>query len=84
MMVLKNICYLGFRDPLMLFHSCQRANFNPCPAEPEDALPLTYENGVDPDQMGSEESTWSGSVLFVIQFVDLYEQTALSCLIGWQ
>ena len=32
---------------------------------------LTFANSVDPDQMASEEAIWSGSTLFVIQFVNL-------------
>ena len=31
-----------------------------------------------------EEAIWSGSTLFVIQFVNLYEQTTSSDLIGWK
>ena len=31
----------------------------------------TFANSVDPDQMASEEAIWSGSTLFVIQFVNL-------------
>ena len=45
---------------------------------------IAFENSVDPDQMASEEAIWSGSTLFFIQFVNLYEQTTLSYLIGWQ
>ena len=45
---------------------------------------IAFGNSVDPDQMASEEANWSGSTLFVIQFVNLYEQTTLSNLIGWQ
>ena len=33
----------------------------------------TFANSVDPDQMASEEAIWSGSTLFVIQFVNLNE-----------
>ena len=29
----------------------------------------TFANSVDPDQMASEEAIWSGSTLFVMQFV---------------
>ena len=43
--------------------------FNPCPAEPGYTLPLKT---VDPDQLASEEANWSGSALFVIQYVNLY------------
>ena len=46
-------------------------------------LTLAFENSVDPDQMASEEAIWSGSTLFFIQFMNLYEQTTLSYLIGW-
>ena len=31
-----------------------------------------------------EEANWSGSALFVIQYVNLYQQFGLSNLIGWQ
>ena len=31
----------------------------------------TFANSVDPDQMASEEAIWSGSTLFVVQFVNL-------------
>ena len=34
----------------------------------------TFANSVDPDQMASEEAIWSGSTLFVIQFVNLNEK----------
>ena len=43
-----------------------------------------FENSVDPDQLASEEANWSGSALFVIQYVSLYGQSGLSNLIGWQ
>ena len=32
-----------------------------------------FANSVDPDQMASEEAVWSGSTLFIIQFVNLNE-----------
>ena len=35
--------------------------------------PLT--NIVDPDQLASEEANWSGSALFVNQYVNLYQQS---------
>ena len=31
-------------------------------------------NSVDPDQLASEEVKWSGSALFVIQYVNFYQQ----------
>ena len=43
-----------------------------------------FENSVDPDQLASEEANWSGSALFVIQFVNLYQQPGSSNLIGWK
>ena len=51
---------------------------NPCPAEP------VFANSVDPDQVASEAANWSGSALFVNQYVNLYQQSGLSNLIGWQ
>ena len=43
-----------------------------------------FENSVDPDQLASSEANWSGSALFVFQYVSLYQQSGLSNLIGWQ
>ena len=54
-----------------------KVSFNPCPAEPGYAL-----QSVDPDQLAFEEANQSGSALFVIQHVDLYQQSGLSNLIG--
>ena len=39
-------------------------------------------NSVDPDQVASEEANWSGSALFVIMYVNLYQQYGSSNLIG--
>ena len=36
------------------------------------------------DQLASEEANWSGSALFVIMYVNLYQQPRLSNLIGWK
>ena len=41
-------------------------------------------NSVDPDQLASEEANWSGSALFVIKYLNLYEQIGSSKLIGWK
>ena len=30
-------------------------------------------NSVDPDQLASEEANWSGSALFVIKYVNFYQ-----------
>ena len=56
--------------------------FNPSPAEPGYVLPL--QNSVDPDQLASEEANWSGSALFAIQYLNLYQQPGSSKLIGWK
>ena len=37
-------------------------------------------NSVDPDQ----EANWSGSALFVIQYVKMYQQPGSSNLIDWK
>ena len=31
-------------------------------------------SSVDPDQLASEEANWSGSAMFVIQYVNMYQQ----------
>ena len=41
-------------------------------------------NSVDPDQLASEEANWSGSALFVIEYVNFYQKPWLSNLIGWK
>ena len=41
-----------------------------------------FANSVDPDQLDSED--WSRSALFVIKFLNLYEQLGSSNLIGWK
>ena len=43
-----------------------------------------FANGVDPDQFASEEANWSGSALFAIQYLNLYQQLGSSNLIGWK
>ena len=45
---------------------------------------LAFANSVDPDQLASSEANWSGSALFVIQYVNLYQQSESRNLIGWQ
>ena len=39
---------------------------------------------VDPDQLDSEEANWSGSALFVIKYVNIYQKPGSSNLIGWK
>ena len=55
------------------------AMINPCPAESRYTLPL---QSVDLDQLASEEANWSA--LFAIKYVNLYQQSGSSNLIGWQ
>ena len=43
-----------------------------------------FANRVDPDQLASEEANWSGSTLFAIQYMNLYQQFGSSNLIGWK
>ena len=45
---------------------------------------LAFANSVDPDQLASEEANWSGSALFVIHYVNLYQNPESSNLIGWK
>ena len=42
-----------------------------------------FANSVDPDQLASEEANWSGSALFAIHYVNLYQQSGSRNLIGW-
>ena len=71
----------------------QHASSNLGPASKWDLIqPLScwtriypaFANRVDPDQLASEEANWSGSALFVIQYVNLYQQPGSSFLIGWK
>ena len=39
-------------------------------------------NSVDPDQLASSEANWSGSALFVIKYVNFYQKSWSSNLIG--
>ena len=41
-------------------------------------------NSIDPDQLASKEAKWSGSALFAIKYVNLYQQSGSSNLIGWK
>ena len=40
-----------------------------------------FANSVDPDQL---DANWSGSALFAIKYVNLYQQPGSSNLIGWK
>ena len=41
-------------------------------------------NSVDPDQLASDEANWSGSALFAIKYVNLYQQASSINLTGWK
>ena len=56
-------------------------SLNPCPAEPRYIVHLQT---VDSDQLAAEEVNWSGSALFAIKYVNLYQQSGSSNLIGWK
>ena len=43
-----------------------------------------FANSVDPDQLASDEANWSGSALFAIQDVHLYQQFGSRNPTGWQ
>ena len=45
-------------------------------------MPCLY--SVDPDQLASEEANWFGSAMFAIKYVNLYQQSGSSNLIGWK
>ena len=45
---------------------------------------LDLANSVEPDQLASSEANWSGSALFAIQYVNLYQQSGSSNLTGWK
>ena len=44
----------------------------------------SFANSVDPYQLAFEEANWSGSALFAIRYVNLYQQSGSSNLIGWK
>ena len=44
----------------------------------------TFANSVDPDQWASEETNWSKSALFVIQYMNWYQKPGSSYLNGWK
>ena len=43
-----------------------------------------FANSADPDQLASEEANWSGATLFANKYVNLYQQSGSSNLIGWK
>ena len=65
---------------------------NPCPVETGYTLPLKqcrsrsvgFCHSEEANFCHSEEVNWSVSALFAIQYVNLYEQSGSSNLIGWK
>ena len=43
-----------------------------------------FANSIDLDQLASEEVNWSGSALFIIKLVNMYQQSESRNLIGWK
>ena len=43
-----------------------------------------FANSVDPDQLASEEANWSGSTLFAMKYVNLYQHSGSSRLTNWK
>ena len=56
--------------------------FNPCFCWTQ--IYPAFANSVDPDQLASEEANWSGSALFAIKNMNLYQQSGSSNPIGWK
>ena len=49
-----------------------------------DILCFANSEDPDPDQFASEEANWFESTLFAIKYVNLYQQSGSSNLIGWK
>ena len=62
-----------------MYHERAFGKLNLGPADPGYTLPL---QSVDPDQLASNEANKSGSALFVIEKVNLYQQPGSSNLTG--
>ena len=43
-----------------------------------------FANSVDPDQLASSEANWSGTALFAIKYVNIYQQSGSNNLTGWK
>ena len=56
--------------------------FNPTLAEP--GYTMSFANSVDPDQLASDEANWSGYALFVVKYVNLYQESGSSNRISWK
>ena len=66
---------------LQTIYLCDTDRIDPGPAEPSCALLL---QNIDPDQLAFSDGKWSGSALFAIKYVNLYQQPWSSNLIGWK
>ena len=40
-------------------------------------------NNIDPDQLTSKEENWSGTAVFIIKYVNFYQNPGSNNLIGW-
>ena len=58
--------------------------FNPSPAEPWYILPLQIVQIQISWLLKNSEANCSGSALFAIKFMNLYQQSGSSNLIGWK
>ena len=65
------------RRSILILYVSKTYILNPIPAEP-------IANSVDPDHLAAEEASWSGSALFAIKYMNLYQQSGSSNLIGWK
>ena len=43
-----------------------------------------FANSIDPDQLASKEANWSGSALFAIKYMNLYQHSGSNDLTGWK
>ena len=43
-----------------------------------------FANSADPDQLASGDTNWSGSAMFVVKYVNMYQEPGSSNLIGWK
>ena len=43
-----------------------------------------FANSADRDHLASEGANWSGSALFAIHYLNLYQHPGSSSLIGWK
>ena len=75
------LCFLN-KNPIYKFH-IYPIYWDTLPQSCWTRICPAFASSVDPDQLASEEANWSGSALFVIKYVNLY-QPGSSNLIGWK